>query len=101
MAEVQKDSVMLSWEQPENTGSCDITDYIIEKRDARRNTWTPVQKVDGKTFSFKVMNLLEGNEYLFRVSAKNEIGTSEPAEMDKATEAKSPFGKLFTTVMKF
>jgi titin len=93
VAEVQKDSVLLSWEQPTNTGGCDITDYIIEKRDAKRNTWTPVDKVDGSTFSFNVLKLLEGNEYYFRVTAKNEIGASEPAEMDKGTVAKSPFGK--------
>ncbi len=90
---MQKDSVLLSWEQPTNTGGCDITDYIIEKRDAKRNTWTPVDKVDGSTFSFNVLKLLEGNEYYFRVTAKNEIGASEPAEMDKGTVAKSPFGK--------
>ena len=87
-----KDSVMLSWQQPTNTGGCEITAYIIEKRDAKRNTWTKVEKVPGLTNTFAVHKLLEGNEYYFRVSAENEIGQGEPTELDTPVLAKSPFG---------
>ena len=87
-----KDSVMLSWQPPTNTGGSDITAYIIEKRDAKRNTWTRVEKVTGLTNTFAVQKLLEGNEYYFRVSAENEIGQGEPAELETPVLAKSPFG---------
>lgn len=90
-----KDSIALAWEPPTNNGGSDITAYIIEKRDAKRNTYTQVEKVTGLTNTYAVQKLLEGNEYYFRVSAENEIGKGEPAEMDKPIMAKCPFGMLF------
>lgn len=91
--QVMKDSVVLSWQQPTNTGGSDISGYIIEKRDAKRNTWTPVENVDSNTTTYAVQKLVEGNEYFFRVSAKNDMGTGEAAEIDRGTIAKSPFGE--------
>ena len=43
---------------------------------------------------FRVTKLKEGEEYKFRVSAENDLGTSEPLETDRATKAKNPFGKI-------
>lgn len=94
VTEVMKDSVVLSWEPPINTGGSDIKVYIVEKRDAKRNTWNPVEKVKRETTTFAVQKLLEGNEYFFRVSAENETGVGEPAELDKGTVAKSPYGEI-------
>ena len=97
---VTKDSIALSWEPPTKTGGADVSGYIIEKRDAKRNTWSPVATVDGSTTTFAVQKLLEGNEYFFRVSAKNDIGQSEPAELDQATVAKCPFGRFVKVMLK-
>lgn len=91
--QVMKDSVVLSWQQPTNTGGSDISGYIVEKRDAKRNTWAPVENVDSNTTTYAVQKLVEGNEYFFRVSAKNDMGTGEAAEIDRGTIAKSPFGE--------
>lgn len=91
--DVMKDSIVLSWESPSDVGGCDLTGYVIEKRDAKRNTWMPVHTVDSSTNTYAVIKLLEGNEYFFRVSAENEVGVSEPAEMDEGTIAKCPYGK--------
>jgi hypothetical protein len=44
--------------------------------------------------SFDVTGLEEGNDYLFRVTAINDEGESEPLEADTAIKAKNPFGKL-------
>jgi hypothetical protein len=43
--------------------------------------------------STQVQKLVEGTEYVFRVSAINVEGTSKPLESD-AIMAKSPFGKF-------
>ena len=94
VAEVMKDSVVLSWQPPTSLGGCAVTGYVIEKRDAKRNTWMPVDKTDGATSTYAVRKLQEGNEYFFRVSAENEIGTGEPAELVEGTVAKSPFGEF-------
>ena len=40
----------------------------------------------------QVQKLIEGNEYIFRVSAINKEGTSKPLDSDVFI-AKSPFGK--------
>lgn len=87
--------MVLSWQPPTQTGGSDITAYIIEKRDAKRNTWTQVEKVTGTTTTCTVQKLLEGNEYYFRVYAENDIGQGEPAELDTPVMAKSPYGKYF------
>lgn len=67
---------------------------MIEKRDAKRNTWTPVQRVDNITVMYSVQKLLEGNEYFFRVAAENEIGVGEAAELFDGIVPKSPYGRL-------
>ena len=36
---------------------------------------------------------MEGNQYVFRVSAENEVGIGEPAELSQSITTKSPFGK--------
>lgn len=91
VTEVLKDSIALTWQPPTMLGGSDITAYIIEKRDAKRNTWTKVEKVPGKTTTFAVQKLLEGNEYYFRVSAENEIGQGDMAELEAPIMAKSQF----------
>jgi len=90
---VMKDSMVLTWQPPTHTGGSDITAYIIEKRDAKRNTWTQVEKVTGTTNTCSVQKLLEGNEYYFRVSAENDIGQGEPNELEAPIKAKCPYGK--------
>ena len=93
--EVMKDQIVLAWEPPKSLGGCPLKGYVIEKRDAKRNTWTAVQKVDSNTVTFAVQKLLEGTEYFFRVAAENEIGVGEAAELPKGIVAKSQYGELF------
>ena len=49
--------------------------------------------MDGSTTEFRVPDLIEKNDYLFRVMAVNKAGQSEPLDMEKSVTAKSPFGK--------
>lgn len=95
--EVYKDSMVLSWEPPTSNGGVDITNYVIEKRDTKRNTWSHVATIDSANCTHSVQKLLEGNEYFFRVSAENEVGVGEPAELFEGTIAKSPYSKLIAT----
>ena len=91
--EVLKDQIVLAWEPPTSLGNCPLKGYVIEKRDAKRNTWMSVQNVDSATVTFAVQKLLEGNEYFFRVAAENEIGVGEAAELFDGIVAKSPYGE--------
>ena len=98
------ESCDIKWEVPEDDGGAPITGYIIEKRDISRKSWSDSGKISAdKELSFTVLKLLEGQQYLFRVSAENKYGTSEPAEIPEPVTAKNPYGKyqniLFVSVI--
>ena len=90
-----KDSVELSWKQPDSDGGSPITSYIIEKRDKTYTRWTHVVQTSDDSTTTVLKKLSSGSELLFRVSAVNKIGTSEPLEMTKYVTIKSPYGKGF------
>ena len=45
-----------------------LSGYLIEKRDIRKDAWTPVKKVTPKVRTYEVPGLLTGREYQFRVT---------------------------------
>ena len=90
--DIQRTAITLRWKPPKDDGGSPLTGYVIEKRDAKRGSWTKAGKVDGSTTEFCVLDLLEKSDYYFRVMAVNKAGQSEPLESDKAITAKSPFG---------
>jgi len=55
--------------------------------------WSQAAKVDKDTFTVKVANLFEGQNYLFRVAAENQCGRGAYVELDKPVLTKLPFGK--------
>ncbi|CAH1802732.1 unnamed protein product [Owenia fusiformis] len=89
--DTDRDSVTLAWSEPEDDGGHKVTGYIIEKRDAKRPTWTFAASVHASTTQEKVKNLLEDHDYNFRIFAENKIGTSEPFELKESVTAKLPF----------
>ncbi|XP_074642623.1 twitchin-like [Tubulanus polymorphus] len=93
VTDVQKESVTLTWEVPEDDGGLPITQYVIEKRDVKKTTWSSAGKVNANTLTLHIQKLIEGNEYYFRVIAENEIGQSQPTELKEPVKAKSPFDK--------
>ena len=88
------DYVTLSWTAPEHDGGSPITGYVVEKRDSMMNMWSQAAKVDKDTFTVKVTNLFEGQNYLFRVAAENQCGRGAYDELTKPVTTKLPFGKL-------
>ena len=94
VTEVFKDFVVVAWDTPESDGGSPITEYLVEKRDAKRETYTKVAAVDATTFNAKATKLIEGNQYYFRVFAENEVGMSDPAQLDDPVTAKLPFGRI-------
>lgn len=103
VSELTQDSAKLTWKPPKDDGGCDITAYIIERKDAKRTTWTKMASVDGVTLDYQATNLLIGNSYHFRVTAENEVGQSEPLETSAAVVPKSQFGMsevLFNSLIK-
>ena len=93
VVEYNVDYVTLSWIAPEHDGGSPILGYVVEKRDSMMNMWSPAVKTDNNTFTVKIINLFEGQNYLFRVAAENECGRGAYVELTKPVTAKLPYGK--------
>ena len=93
VTEVTDTSVSLRWSRPETDGGKPITRYIVEKRDPAKSTYIPVGTTADTCYEFRVIRLVAGNEYVLRVSAENEVGVGDPAELSHGITAKSPYSK--------
>ncbi|VDK40424.1 unnamed protein product, partial [Cylicostephanus goldi] len=91
VSDVTKDSCVLSWKPPADDGGSEITNYVVEKRDTKTNTWVPVSAFVTGT-KVTVPKLVEGHEYEFRVMAENAFGRSDPLNTTEPVLAKDPFG---------
>lgn len=77
-AYVTRTSCMVSWENPEDNGGTEITNYIIECRQPSQRNWTLVS--NDCTKRLVKAPLTENCEYFFRVRAENKIGAGPPVE---------------------
>lgn len=82
-------SVRLAWAAPSSNGGSAITDYAIEISSDAGSTWTAVTRSAATTTTFTVTGLINGTSYVFRVSAKNVVGSSTPSS---PTTAVKPVG---------
>uniref|UniRef100_A0A4W6E447 Titin n=1 Tax=Lates calcarifer TaxID=8187 RepID=A0A4W6E447_LATCA len=92
---ITKDSIVLTWERPEDNGGAEIDGYILEKRDKDGIRWTKCNKKRLNDLRFRCTGLTEGHSYEFRVSAENAAGVgkpSAPTQYIKACDATYPPG---------
>ena len=75
-------SVSLEWKTPYDDGGRQITAYVVEYRPRDVSRWQRAAGVDAFSRTCLVSGLQENSEYLFRVSAVNDVGQSEPLETD-------------------
>lgn len=78
--QITKDSMVLSWTAPEQTGGADIEGYHLEKRDKDSVRWTKCNRQKLTDTNFKVTGLMTDHFYEFRVSAENESGVGDLSE---------------------
>jgi hypothetical protein len=83
--EISEEAVVLEWKPPGDDGGLDIQQYSIEKCDPNQKAWIKIADVDKNIESYCIQNLIENAQYLFRVIAKNPIGSSEPLESEPVT----------------
>lgn len=77
---ITKDSVTLSWRPPRSDGGAKIRGYIIQKKARGEDEWADVNGALIPTNIYTVPKLTEGEEYLFRVIAVNDVGNSDPSK---------------------
>uniref|UniRef100_A0A8C6NPH3 Titin n=1 Tax=Nothobranchius furzeri TaxID=105023 RepID=A0A8C6NPH3_NOTFU len=71
-----KTSISLAWERPEYDGGSRVMQYLLEVQLKGQEKWSGVNTF--KTMETTVTNLNPGQEYLFRVTAINDKGKSDP-----------------------
>lgn len=77
---------------PERDGGSRVTNYIVEKRDAKRKGWQAVDTTV-KELKYTVTPLNEGSLYVFRVAAENAVGVGPFCELEDSVLAKDTFSK--------
>ncbi len=87
-AGVGSGEVKLSWSAP-NDGGTAITDYIVE-RSVDQQSWVTVADGVSTATSHTVTGLTNGTLYVFRISAKNAVGTGSTSATVFATPAALP-----------
>uniref|UniRef100_A0A3Q3NHT3 Titin n=1 Tax=Labrus bergylta TaxID=56723 RepID=A0A3Q3NHT3_9LABR len=79
VSNIAHDGMTITWSGPENDGGCEITNYIIEKKDRSGIKWTRCNRQKVTDLSFRATSLTKDHEYEFRVIAENVVGAGEPS----------------------
>ena len=90
--DVTENSAQISWSQPEVDGGSEVFNYHVEKKEADKKTWSVATNDCSKT-AFRIMKLVEGKDYYFRIKAENKFGVGPPAETSKPVRAKHPISE--------
>ncbi len=90
----------LEWKEPIDDGGSPITGYIIEKKKVGSPDWMECGRVDGNRCKGTARNLVEGEEYQFRIIALNKAGPSDPGQPSRPKEAKPRFSKYQIVFVK-
>lgn len=93
VSDVTATGCKLQWKKPDDDGGVPIKEYVVEKMDTATGKWIRVGRSPGEKEppSFDVTGLNPGSEYMFRVSAVNEEGESEPLTTLVGVVAKDPY----------
>lgn len=93
VTDITRSSCRLSWKAPDNDGGDRIKCYFIEKKTVEGKAWVKVNTSCLGT-SYLVPDLIDGQEYFFRVRAENRFGVGPPVETIQRTRARDPIRKF-------
>jgi titin len=82
---VSPTAILLTWTAPTNTGGSAITGYKIEFKIIPNNYSVLVPTTGNATTSYTHSGLITGKTYIYKVSAINSAGTSDPSAEAVAT----------------
>ena len=94
VSDVSKTSCVVSWQPPEQDGGSPVTGYWLERRTKTSTRWVRVNRDLIPDTNLSITDLVENNEYEFRVMAENKVGTGPPSTPSKPIVAKDPWGKI-------
>ena len=93
---VSDEEVALKWNEPSDDGGCEITNYIVEQREAMKFTYSKTGETSRREITAK--RLREGIQYMFRVAAQNECGVGEFVELAHNVTPKSASGMYMPNI---
>uniref|UniRef100_G3UGL7 Immunoglobulin-like and fibronectin type III domain-containing protein 1 n=1 Tax=Loxodonta africana TaxID=9785 RepID=G3UGL7_LOXAF len=82
--------ITLTWTAPQGPGSAHLLGYLIEKRKKGSNTWMAVNHQPVPERKWTVVDLWQGCQYEFRVTAVAPPGPGEPGPPSEAVFARDP-----------
>ena len=88
-----KDYVSLAWHTCPDDGGSELVSFIIEKREENKSIWTKITSIRPTNTTYTCNGLLDNTSYCFRIFAENDIGVSEPLELEHAVMAKLPYDR--------
>jgi len=93
MSDVFSDNCTVTWQPPTEDGGSPITGYHVERRISGSARWVRVTKEQIQDLTLKVTDLIENNQYEFRVAAENKAGIGEFSPPSQPITAKNPWEK--------
>lgn len=87
---VTKKNITLVWSDPHDNGGSDIIGYEVLRKDAKMKLFR--QPMETASCKCDIQGLLAGEEYDFRVIARNKYGDGAPADLGPIL-AQDPKGK--------
>lgn len=90
--EIRQDRVTIEWRPPIDDGGVELEGYTIEKCEANKKAWTKVGDVDKEVENFCAQKLQQDVDYLFRIVARNAVGSSDSLESEPI-RTRTSFGK--------
>lgn len=90
---ITSDGMTIKWEAPDFDGGSPILGYHVEKKDRNSLLWQKVNTIIISNREYRIIGLIEGLEYSFRVYAENNAGLSHVSEQSKHVLAISPVGE--------
>ena len=83
--------INLSWTAPSDNGGAPITGYMIERSTDNGSTWSTLVTNTGSTgTTYSDTNVQPLTTYTYRVSAINDVGTSDPSNTASASIPSMP-----------
>lgn len=93
ITDILKESCLISWEEPGEDGGAPITGYYVERRLTSSKRWIRITKEALKDMKYQDENIIEDNEYEYRVMAENKAGIGAPSKPSAPVLAKDPWSK--------
>ena len=93
VSDVTRGSAKLTWSEPMSDGGSSVKGYLIEARTPYNPRWSKITRTPIKGLEYICTDLLEGDEYEFRVVAVNEAGYSKPSNATANVKIKDAFGE--------